>query len=75
MAVKVINKKEQYAFCELDTHEYFMFEGDLFLKIGKVRDDETDEDFNAIHLESGTLDYFCGTDTILRVKDIEITIK
>ena len=75
MAVKVINKKEQYAFCGLDTREYFMFEGDLFLKIDQVRDETSGDSFNAIHLESGTFDYFCGTDTILRVKDIEITIK
>lgn len=75
MAVKVINKKEQYAFCGLDTHEYFMFKGDLFLKIDQVRDETSGDSFNAIHLESGTFDYFYGTDTILKVKDIEITIK
>lgn len=75
MAVKIINKKEQYAFCELDAHEYFMFEGDLFLKIDKVRDDETDEGFNAVHLESGMFDYFHMDDEILKVNDIEITIK
>ena len=75
MAVKVINKKEQTIFGGLDTHEYFMFEGDLFLKIDKVRDDETDEGFNAVHLESGIFDYFHMDDVILKVTDIEIIIK
>lgn len=75
MAVKVINKKEQYAFCRLDTREYFMFEGDLYLKIDKVRDDTSGDSFNAIHLESGMFDYFHMDDEILKVTDIEITIK
>ena len=75
MAVKIINKKEQYIFGGIDTHEYFMFEGDLFLKIDQVRDDETCESFNAIHLESGTFDYFHIDDIILKVNDIEIIIK
>ena len=75
MAVKVINKKPQYIFGGLDTHEYFMFEGDLFLKIDDVRDCETCDIFNAVHLESGTLDSFSTTDMVLKVDDIEITIK
>lgn len=75
MAVKVINKKEQCIFGGLDTREYFMFEGDLFLKIDQVRDYETCDSFNAIHLESGIFDYFHMDDEILKVNDIEITIK
>lgn len=75
MAVKVINKKEQYIFGELDTHEYFMFEGDLYLKIDKVKDCETSERFNAIHLESGMLTTFCMEDTVFKVTDVEIFIK
>ena len=74
MAVKVINKKEQCIFGGLDTHEYFMFEGDLFLKIERVKG-ETGDSFNAVHLESGTFDYFHVDDVILKVTDIEITIK
>lgn len=75
MAVKVINKKQQTIFGGLDSREYFMFEGDLFLKIDKVKDDETGDYFNAIHLESGIFDYFYMDDEILKVNDIEITIK
>ena len=75
MAVKVINKKPQYIFGGLDTSEYFMFEGDLYLKIDDVRDCGTYDIFNAIHLESGTLENFSTTDMILKVTDIEITIK
>lgn len=75
MAVKVINKKPQYIFGVVDTHEYFMFEGDLFLKIDDVRDCETGDIFNAIHLESGTLENFSTTDMVLKVNDIEIIIK
>ena len=75
MAVKVINKKQQTIFGGLDTREYFMFEGDLFLKIDKVKDYETNDYFNAIHLESGMFDCFHMDDEILKVTDIEITIK
>ena len=50
MAVKVINKKEQYAFCGLDTHEYFMFEGEAKCPICDIKleiDDTYDMEYDS----------------------------